>query len=93
MLFTHLRYNMKQIPILKDFNPDEVIGYLNIDETKIPDNPYWLLALGAKIERTLQPGKTGGLFRRADEEYELVCMSIQTDEQYAQYLRNHGMFV
>jgi len=84
---------MKQVPIYLDFNRNTVIGYANIDETKIPKDVNWVLAVGAVAERPIEKGKTDSLKRGIHTTtYEIDCLSLQSDEAYAEYLRSSHYF-
>lgn len=70
---------MKTIPVLLNFEQDSEIGFLNIDETKLPSVPNFLFALGYKaLEMDLSTGDVS--------KYELVCVSVVQDAQYLKYL-------
>ena len=68
------------VPVMLDFNQDEVVGEMRIKRSSLPDSPDFVFSIGFKM---LDGGK-----------YELACVSVVSDENYIGYLtgqrsRNH----
>ena len=78
---------MKTIPVVVGFNTDKQIGYLTIDETKLPAGPNYVFALGYKIN-TVDYDAKNDKFRVL--ECELIQVSLQTDSQYLEYLNSES---
>lgn len=73
---------MITVPVLINFNQSECIGSLTLDETKLPTkDTNYVFSLGYLVESVekITPVEFFG-------EYKLICVSLQTDEQYLQYL-------
>lgn len=75
---------MITVPVLLEFDESKPIGYLTLDETKLPEkNTNYVFALGYLAETTkkITPVEFFG-------EYKLISVALQTDEQYLRYLNN-----
>ena len=73
---------MITVPVLIDFDETKCIGSLVLDETKLPiKNTNYVFSLGylAETVEKFTPVEFFG-------EYKLICVSLQTDEQYLRYL-------
>lgn len=75
---------MITIPVLLNFDSNEIIGSMTLDEKKLPEkHTNYVFSLGYLAETTekITPVEFFG-------EYKLVSVALQTDEQYMQYLKN-----
>lgn len=66
-----------------NYESDNVIGILEIDETKLPPRPDWVLSLGYITKDGVVKGDE---FVTTD--YELFTVSVQSDKDYAKYLKS-----
>lgn len=68
---------MRTIPVLMNFDQQQPIGTMTIDETRLPPGMGYVFSLGA---RALDTEIVNGAVRVTRAE--LLCVSLQTDEQY-----------
>jgi hypothetical protein len=71
-----------KIPVLIEFDQNNQIGWLDLDETKLPKYSDYVFTLGYM---PLKFGPDG-----VDEVDKIVCVSLSTDVQYVNYLRKIG---
>lgn len=66
------------VPVLLEFDQNKAVGQLIINKKQLPARSDYVFALGV---------------RHLDSEgsYELVCISIVDDENYAEYLKQRGV--
>jgi hypothetical protein len=82
---------MITIPVLLNFDDDKPIGWMTLDETKLPEkNTNYVFALGylAETNEKFTPIEFFG-------DYKLIGVALQTDAQYLRYLtqKNEGPLV
>lgn len=71
---------MITVPVVLQFDQDKTIGYMEIDETKLPATPHFCFSIGCKILSMNDQLKA--------DKYELRCISVQDDAAYKQYLES-----
>lgn len=67
---------MITLPVTVDFSFDEkdIIGSITLNESKLPALPEYSFSLGYK-------------YRKEQDGYNLVCISLISDNKYLQYLQ------
>lgn len=77
---------MITIPVLLGFDSTQLIGTLTLDETKLPPGVGYVFSLGySPTEFEGDPLRDFNV-KKAD----LMCVSLQSDEQYLAYLNSKG---
>lgn len=77
---------MITIPVLIGFDSTQPIGALTLDETKLSPGVGYVFALGySPTEFDGDPMRDFNI-KKAD----LMCVSVQSDEQYLAYLNSKG---
>lgn len=64
-----------EVPVVLNFDHEKIVGSVRILKSVLPPTPRWCLSLG---------------YRKTDEapdEYQLMCVSIVPDADYADFLR------
>lgn len=78
-----------KVPVTIGFDTWQIIGYMEIDETKLPPSCGYVFSLGIRtLDNVDAPGSipTGPYLGK----YELIEVGLVTDENYIQYLKQIG---
>jgi len=78
---------MIEVPVLLNYDYDKIIGYLKVDESYLPPDGNYVFSLGYAV-------KDADYDKDIDDivitKHKLLCVSLQTDEQYLEYLKHKG---
>lgn len=77
---------MITVPVLRNFDNNDQIGVLTIDETKLPENDAnFVFSIGYMIggDEVVPRSKTAYYGK-----YKLVCVSLMSDQEYLKFLNN-----
>ena len=78
---------MITVPVLDGLQEDNIIGYLTINRDRLPKNTDWVLSLGFLVKEC----DLDEDYRTVVTEYELLSVSLQTDTNYMEYLKDQGI--
>lgn len=67
---------MIKLPVVLNYDYEQVVGSLEIDEDVLPSSPNFVFSIGYKLGNDLKT--------------ELTCVSLQYDKHYIEYLKSAG---